>query len=375
MDHSRLRSLDIFRGLTVALMIIVNSPGNNNSFIWLEHANWHGCTLADLVFPFFILIAGASAVISLSRAQQKGLLPASLLYKVSKRTLVLFGLGVLLNAFPHFDFSSLRIMGVLQRIALCYFFSSLFYLTTSKNTQLVVLSALLIGYALLMFFFPVPGFGSGDLTKAGNAAAYLDGLLIPTAHLYHGGFDPEGLLTTLPAIATALLGNCLGYLLLSPRVKTKTTLYLLLSGLSLLGLGGFWSLFFPINKALWSSSYVLWTGGLAFVLFAVCYWLIEIRHSLYWTKPFEIFGLSALSAFILHVLFLKIQAVIIVPSYHAPTNLRIFITEHLFSFAPLKLASLLYALTYMLLWLLIIAYYRPLMPSRFDKRGMLEPDH
>lgn len=361
---ARLLSLDVFRGITIVIMIIVNSPGNRTSFTMLDHAAWNGCTLADLVFPFFIFIVGISSVLTLAKQRASGHTVSVLLAKIIKRTIIIFLIGLLLNAISmHVSWPTLRILGVLQRIALCYFFASLLYLTTSIRTQVITVVVLLVAYWLMMTLMP--------LTMDDNFAAYVDRLLIPASHLYTPSFDPEGLLSTLPSIATALLGNLLGAWLLSNNSASKKLAGMIVAGVIALIAGGMWSFIFPINKALWSSSYVLWTAGIAALTYALCYWLIEIKQLKRWSKPFEIFGVSAMLAYILHVLFLKIQAMIIIPiSGESSINLRLFITKQLFPLADLKLASLLYALSYTLLWFMIIAliYYKKQKASEAQSR-------
>ena len=354
--YSRLLSLDVFRGITIMIMILVNSPGNRTSFAMLNHSAWNGCTLADLVFPFFVFIVGISSVLTLAKQRAKGMSVHFLLGKITKRTIFLFAIGLLLNGISsHVDWSTLRIFGVLQRIAICYFFTSLLYLTTRIRTQAFVAVFLLVAYWLVMALVPVPGYGFPYLTMDSNLAAYIDTLFISPSHLYTKTFDPEGLLSTFPAIATALLGNLMGVWLLSVNTPFKKLTGMLLVGIVMAAVGWFWGLFFPINKALWTSSYVLWTGGLAVLIFALCYWLIEIKLWKKWSKPFEIFGVSALLVFILHVLFLKIQAMILIcVSDSVTVNLRMFITYKLFPMFELKTASLLYALSYTLFWLLIM---------------------
>ena len=366
-ESSRLLSLDVFRGITIALMIVVNSPGDHKTYAWLEHSVWDGCTFADLVFPFFVFILGVSSVFTLSKLRKQGLGLNPLLRKIVKRSVFLFGIGLLLNAISlHMDWGTLRLLGVLQRIALCYCCSAILYLTTRLWTQALIALFILIGYWLLMVFIAVPGYGAYNLTLEGNLVAFVDKLLIPTNHLYHHGFDPEGLFSTLPAIATALMGNILGACLQSTNNhKIKLTLMVIVGALSA-GLGWLWGLIFPINKALWSSSYVLWTSGLALLTFACCYWLIEIKHWKKWAWPFALFGLNALSAYTLHVLFLKIQAMILIPVANAPpVNLRVFITHACFGWATMENASLLYALCYTLLWLALLA----LMDSKRSNVG------
>ncbi len=354
--HTRLVSLDVFRGITVALMIIVNSPGNQTSYTWLSHSTWNGCTLADLVFPFFIFIVGLSSTFTLSKALAKNATTYALFIKILKRSVLLFFIGVLLNAFPnHFDWATLRIFGVLQRIAICYFCAAILFLTTRISSQAFIMFALVIGYWLIMTLIAPPGFEKPMLTPQGNIGAYLDSLLFSSAHLYGRVYDPEGLLSTLPAIATALLGNLTGAWLLSERSHYQKITGMTAAGFMALLTGWLWGLWFPINKSLWTSSYVLWTGGCALLILASCYWFIETKSWNKWCKPFEIFGVNAMLAYILHVVFLKIQANIKMPLQNGTTgNLRLSITEHLFSWASLPNASLLYAISYTLLWLILI---------------------
>lgn len=358
-DHfPRLPSLDVFRGITIMIMIVVNSPGNRLSFPMLNHSAWNGCTLADLVFPFFILIVGASSVLALAKQRMRAVSRHFLLLKIIKRTLFLFSIGLLLNAISaHIDWSTLRILGVLQRIAICYFFTSLLYLTTTIRTQALILLGLLLAYWLIMTF------GENQLTMTNNFAAYLDQLIIPARHLYSNTFDPEGLLSTLPAIATALLGNLLGAWLLSANNPSKKLTGLIIASIITGMAGWIWGLVFPINKALWTSSYVLWTGGLAIITFAFCYWSIEIKGWKKWSRPFEIVGASALLVYFLHILFLKIQGMILIPiSGNVAINLRLFITQALFPVSDLKMASLLYAVSYMLCWFLLIIVSQQMKP-------------
>lgn len=348
----RLLSLDVFRGITIALMILVNSPGNQTAYSWLEHSAWNGCTLADLVFPFFIFIVGVSSAFSLSKAREVHHSPLpQLVIKILKRSLIIFALGLLLNAFPsHFDFVTLRVYGVLQRIAICYFIASILFLTTKIAVQALLLVILLVGYWLIMQLTNVPGYGVNNLTEAGNLAAYVDRLIFSSAHLYGKFYDPEGLLSTIPAIATALLGNLTGVWLLAHYSSWEKVKGLVIAGLIALIIGWIWALWFPINKALWSSSYVLWTGGWALITLALCYWLIEIKSWKAWSKPFEIFGVNALVVYFLHILFLKVQIMITIHQQ----NLKSWISNTLFGWASLENASLFYALSYTLFWFLIL---------------------
>ena len=350
--HPRLLSLDVFRGLTVALMILVNSPGNQTAYRWLDHSVWDGFTLADSVFPFFIYIVGVSLTINLSNARALNITFKQLVPKILARALLLFLLGLLLNAFPHhFDLASIRVYGVLQRIAICYFVAALLFLTTKISTQALIMLGLMIGYWLIMTLLP----GGFNLSPQGNVAALIDRHLFSSAHLYGKAFDPEGLLSTLPAISTALLGNLTGAWLLSSQDQSRKIAGLTFAGFLALIAGGLWGLWFPINKALWTSSYVLWAGGLSLILLAILYWLIEAKSLKKWSYPFELFGLNAMLAYVLHVCFLKIQGLIYIQQTNGSvSNLRLFITEHLFSWTSLQNASLLYAGCYTILWFLVI---------------------
>ena len=332
-------------------MILVNSPGNSTAYGQLDHSEWDGCTFTDLVFPFFLFIVGLSLVFSFANRRERGETDRELLAQVLRRTLIIFGLGLALNGFPLYHLSSLRIPGVLQRIALCYLFASLLSLKTSLRTLAGIAAGLLVGYWLLMTRFPVPGFGMGNLSKEGNLAAYLDRLILP-GHLYRPVYDPEGLLSTLPAVVTTLLGVFAGTWLRSSFSKKDKALWLVAAGAAGILGGRLWNPFFPINKALWTSSYVLFTGGLACLTMAFCWYAIEIRGWRGWGRPFEIFGTNAIAAYFLHVFFLKIQNLIHIPQPDgSPGNLRFFITNHLFGWATPQNASLFYALSYTLLWL------------------------
>ena len=200
-ESKRLLSLDVFRGLTIAGMILVNSPGNDAHYWPLDHAEWHGLTPTDLVFPFFVFIVGVSLVLSMSKRLEQGVPRSTLFAQVLKRTLIIYAIGLFLNGFPFYNLATIRILGVLQRIALCYFFGSIFFLWTSISVQIGAIVAILVGYAWLMTHLQVPGFPVGDLTKEGNFAAYIDRALL-TGHMYRPVYDPEGILSTIPAIAT-----------------------------------------------------------------------------------------------------------------------------------------------------------------------------
>src|ERR1051326_3535418 len=200
--------------MTIAGMVLVNSPGNNTAYWPLDHAEWNGMTPTDLVFPFFVFIIGVSVVFSLSKRLAAGATRSRLLGQAFKRTAILFGLGLFLNGFPYFNLSTIRIFGVLQRLAICYFFSAAFYLYTDIAVHVGAVALSLLGYWWVMTHLSAPGYTRGDLTKEGNFAAFLDRLILGR-HLYRPVYDPEGILSTVPAIATGLLGNLAGFWLRS----------------------------------------------------------------------------------------------------------------------------------------------------------------
>lgn len=350
----RLESLDVLRGITIALMIIVNSPGNGSPYTWLAHSAWNGCSLADLVFPFFIVIVGISCYFSLCHGNPNRTRPerTQSLLKISKRTLYLLGIGLFLNAFPyHFDLHTLRLPGVLQRIAICYGVTAVLAITTSIRTQWIILCVLLLGYWLLL----AESYAWYPLTPAQNIVSAVDRAILSASHLYTPQYDPEGILSTLPAIGSCLLGNLIGYTMMRYATQRQQFQCLVIMGGLLCVIGGIWDAYFPWNKTLWTSSYVLWTCGLCTLLFAGCFFLIEIKHALRWSRPFALFGKNALLIYVIHILLLKMQAIIHIENSSGQLeNLRMYITDTLFGgFSPQN-AALCYAGTFTLLcfWIL-----------------------
>src|SRR6476660_6185530 len=342
---NRLLSLDVFRGITIAAMVLVNNPGTWSSIYWpLEHAEWSGWTPTDLVFPFFLFIVGVSITLAFARRVQAGAVQRSLYLKVIRRAAIIFAVGFLLNLFPRFDFTTVRIPGVLQRIAVCYLIASLIFLRTKVRTQFVIALALLVVYWLLMTRVAAPGFTAGDLSKEGSLASYIDRLVFGT-HVWRQAkvYDPEGLLSTLPAIATTLFGVLTGHWLRSERTRWDKVVGMFVAGAVCLVLGWAWNPFFPINKALWTSSYVLFTAGLALQLLALCYWLIDIKGYRRWAWPFEVFGVNALALFVGSGLMVKLMGLFKVQGW-------IFRNLFLSWAAPIN-ASLAYAIAFILLWL------------------------
>ncbi|MDD5656106.1 MAG: heparan-alpha-glucosaminide N-acetyltransferase domain-containing protein [Elusimicrobia bacterium] len=357
----RLASLDIFRGLTVAGMIVVNSPGNNQAYPALEHAAWNGCTPTDLVFPFFLFIAGTAVAFSLSKRKRVGEPRAALALQVLKRAAVIYAFGLLLNAIPNYHLSTIRLLGVLPRIALCILGASVLFLTTRARTQAAAVLGLLGAYWLAMTWIPAPGYGAGMLTPEASLASWLDRLVLGR-HTYHQGpFDPEGILSTLPALATTLLGLLAGQWLLAPRPRRDQARGLLLAGAPMIAAGLIWGRFFPINKSLWTSSYVLYTGGLAACALSLCYWAADIAGWKAWGRPFEALGRNALTAYVVPILMLKFLVLTKVAGAGGETpQLRVWLCDRLFGFwlSPLN-ASLAFALAYLGLWTAVFwALYR-----------------
>jgi len=354
--RGRLLSLDAFRGLTVAAMILVNNPGDwGHVYAPLLHAHWHGWTPTDLIFPFFLFIVGVSITYALGSGDQTGATA-----KILKRGLVLFGLGVFLNLFPRFDFATFRIPGVLQRIALVYTICSLLYLRTTPRSQGWLFGILLVGYWLLMTLVPVPGVGYANLEPETNLGAWLDRTLMG-GHLWRTAkvWDPEGLLSSVPAIATGLAGVLAGTLLRSGRTESEKVVRLFVAGcLALLG-AYVWNFVFPINKALWTSSYVLLAAGLALQGLALCYWLIDLQGCRRWAVPFVAFGVNAITVFFLSGLIPRVLGMIKVAR---PDGTEIGAQQWLYQSFIVPLftnpynASLAGALTFVAIWWGILSW-------------------
>src|SRR5215510_12218611 len=299
-ERERLVSLDVFRGITIAGMVLVNNPGSWEHIYWpLEHATWSGWTPTDLVFPFFVFIVGVSITLALGKRRELGGSNRDVYLKIIKRTLIIFAIGLFLNGFPDFRLAELRIPGVLQRIAVCYFFASIIFLNTKIRTQIAIVIGLLLFYCLLVKFVPAPGYAAGDLTKDGSLPSYVDRVVFGK-HVWAQAkvYDPEGILSTIPAIVTALIGVLTGTWLRSEKPRIEKVAGMFVTGAVLIALGWAWNAFFPINKALWTSSYVLFTGGLALQFLGLCYWLIDIKGYRRWAKPFEVFGLNAIALYV-----------------------------------------------------------------------------
>lgn len=293
---NRLLSLDVFRGITVAFMILVNAPGASNvAYGPLRHVEWHGWTPTDLVFPFFLWIVGVAMTLSFDGRLSKGDDRTKLWKHAMRRGAIIFLIGLLLNLIPKFDFENVRILGVLQRIALCYMIGATLYLFLSLRGQLISIVLLLVGYWALMTYYPVPGYGPGLIDqKEGNFAQWID-LKLLEGHMWSNSkiWDPEGIPSTFPAVCNVLLGAITGWFL-----RRKEMNVLVPMGIFLVIAGQLWSLSFPINKALWTSSFVLLTCGLATLMFYLMWWIIDVKGYRTWAKPFEWMGMNALAAFV-----------------------------------------------------------------------------
>lgn len=387
--NERLVALDVFRGLTVAGMLLVNNPGTWSAiYPPLEHAPWHGWTPTDLIFPFFLFIVGITTSISLTGRRARGDDEGAILRQVLKRGALIFLFGLLLSWFPFFTYTAipdtpdpsfldrvvyrvehLRILGVLQRIGLAYLGGALLTLRTSLKSQLVILAMLLFGYWALMTLVPVPDTGVAGrfvLDKPEQLlSAWLDRTILTPNHLYSGSktWDPEGLLSTLPAIGTVILGTFAGRWIGQRDIELNSRLSALFSvGALTMMLGLVWNWFFPINKSLWTSSYVLFSGGMAAVVLATCLWVIDVRGVRAWTRPFVVYGLNPMLAFLGSGMMARMMgSMIMINVDGAETPLQAVVYKNVYAswLSPVN-ASLAFALTFVALWyvLLLIAEKR-----------------
>lgn len=434
----RLISLDVFRGLTIAGMVLVNNPGTWSAiYSPLEHAPWHGITPTDYIFPFFLFIVGVAIPIALGKRVKAGI-TRDVYFKIISRSFVIFVLGILISAIPFFSFSetqiphflkvlivlgysaalflylwdkplaalitaavtaavvtgfwsagyvvvpynlaTMRIPGVLQRIAVCYLIVSLIFLHTNWKQQAVIGVVLLLLYWLLMSVVPVPGCEITTVDdKACNLAAWLDRIILTEPHMWRQAkvFDPEGILSTMGAIATTISGVLTGTWLMrndergmmndeeregeDPKLTVHHSslhkaLGLFFAGTVLLAAGWSWSLLFPLNKSLWTSSYVLYTSGLALLTLACCYYVIDILGYKRWAKPFVIFGVNALALFVFSGLMARLMGMIKLAGPEGKDiSLQGWIFNHIYLavWSPIN-ASLAYAISFILFWLFLM---------------------
>ncbi len=355
----RLLSLDVFRGMTIAGMVLVNNPGTwSEIYSPLKHAEWHGITPTDYIFPFFLFIVGVAISLALGKRIESKI-TKDIYLKIFRRSAIIFLLGLFLAAFPFFELSTLRIPGVLQRIAICYLVASLIFLHTNWKQQVIISFVLLFVYWLLMTVISVPGC---DLTtindKICNLSAYLDRITLTEAHIWKQAkvFDPEGILSTIPAIVTTLSGVLTGTWLKTKREDNEKVSGIFFFGIVLCAVGWYWNLFFPFNKSLWTSSYVVYTSGLALCFLGFCYWLIDIKGYKRWAKPFVVFGVNALALFVGSGIMAKCMYLIKVSDGKGgETSLQGWIFDNVFlAIASPINASFLYAICFILFWFVLM---------------------
>ncbi len=352
----RLTSLDVVRGATIAGMLVVNTPGSwEHVYPQLLHAEWNGWTYTDTIFPFFLFIVGVSMAFSFSRRLSEGGGRRALLLHTLKRAAIIFGLGLGLNTLSFFLFhrAQVRIPGVLQRIGVCFFFAALISLLLGRKGLLPAAAVLLAVYWALMTFVPAPGYGTGRLDVEGNLAAYVDRAVLGAHTWKHNpGWDPEGLLSSLPAIATTLFGILAGEWLRLRAAWGPRITGLMGGGAVAFSLGLLWGTTFPINKNLWTSSYSLLMSGLAAMCLALCLWVVDVKGWKGWAKPFVWFGTNAIALFVLSTLAtLLLLWVKLTGDDGKRRSLYGTISRTVFDhFADPRLGSLLFALAYLVIW-------------------------
>ena len=371
---SRLLSLDLLRGLTIAFMILVNDAGSErDAYAPLQHAFWNGFTPTDLVFPTFLFLVGITTVFSLSSRLDRGASRPQLFRTVLRRAVLLYVIGIAASSFPFNHLEYIRFVGVLPRIALCYLIiGSLFLINQGWRDKVLLLIVALVGYWALLRFVPVPGYGIPTrdvplLYRDGNLAAWLDRQMFSPDHLYERTRDPEGLLSTIPALGTTLIGLLTGLWLRTRHVLRTKILALVAAGTTLVLLGLLWNITLPINKKMWTSSYVLFAGGLSILLLAASMALVDIpsqaeskptrsRRSALFT-PLLVFGTNAITAYVLADLLAETLENIFI---HPHVSLGRALYVGLFHVVPNpSLASLVYACAFVLVcWLLIYPLYR-----------------
>lgn len=368
--RERLLALDVFRGITLVGMVLVNSPGSKEyAYPALAHVPWNGWAFADLILPFFVFIVGVAIPFSVGGRAAQGVGRTTLVMRILRRSMLLFAIGLAMNAFPQYDdskgcvvfhdLSDLRIFGVLQRIALCYLFASLIYLSFKPKWQTIIGGSLLLLYFAVMKFVPVPGYGAGALNPIGNWAQYIDSHLMAGHlgwHTPEGDWEGKGLLSTLPAIVTALIGVWTGQYLKSAAAPLEKTANMYFFGAAGMFLGLLWSLCFPINQHLWTSSLVLLMGGIALVVLASCYYVCDIKKITWWTPPLLVFGLNSLAVWVLSVVFLQAIALIRVTGAEGtPVDLKTHLFTAMAAWVGPWNGSLLFAVVYVLFWLGVLS--------------------
>ncbi len=310
----RIHSIDALRGfdmfwimggeaLCSALLKLINTPWASNLAQQFEHSEWHGFTFYDLIFPLFIFIVGASIPFAMAKRVQTGSDKKTLYKHILVRTAKLVFFGFLVNGLLHFTWGSMRWAGVLQRIGISYGAASIIAMNSKPKTQGWIFAGILVLYWLAMVLIPVPGYGAGVLTPEANLASYLDREFLPGRFCCFTFGDNEGLLSTLPAIATCLMGVLTGHWLRSSHTPERKTVFMVLAGLASLGLALIWDLVFPINKLIWTSSYVLFAGGWSLLLLSLFYWIIDVKGVQRWSFAFTVIGMNAITIYLVQALF------------------------------------------------------------------------
>lgn len=351
----RLQSLDVFRGITIAGMILVNNPGNwNNVYPALEHAEWHGLTPTDLIFPFFLFIIGVAMPYSFTKRIESGASTKKLLYHVFYRSFILIVIGMVLTGLPDFNYYNKLFLDVLQRIGIIYLLSGIIFIFFNKRWQIIISVFCLVLYWVLMFTIPVPGFGAGDLTTQGNAWSYIDKVLTSGWH-NHG----EGIISIISSIPSVLLGAFTGYWLRSSKNKFEKVNGMFAAGSIAMLFGIVLDMWFPFNKLLWSSSYVVYTSGMALFFLALCYYLIDLKNYRKWSFPFLVFGSNAIAAFFFSSVTAKILGLVkisLTTDGVKTISLKSLIYQNIFKGILNDYnSSLLYAITYVFFWFLIMS--------------------
>jgi predicted acyltransferase len=382
--RERLLALDVFRGMTVAGMLLVNNPGTRSAiYPPLEHAEWNGWTPTDLIFPFFLFIVGITTELSLRARRARGDDESAILKQVLRRGALIFLFGLTLAAFPFFTWvpipempdasfldrvvhrvEHLRILGVLQRIALAYLCGALLTLRTSWRQQIAIVAVLLFGYWALMTLVPVPDTGVAGrfvLDKPDQLlSAWLDRTVLGLNHLWSGSktWDPEGILSTMPAVGTMMLGTFAGrWIGEQERSLTERLSALFAAGALLMMLGLIWNWGFPINKSIWTSSYVLFTAGMGAVALATCLWLIDVMQLRRWTFPFVVYGMNPMLAFLGSGLMARLTSSVLTMDVGDGTRASVqsvFFKAVYASWLPMREASFAYAVSFVALWFLIL---------------------
>jgi len=361
-SRKRIISIDAFRGFTIAGMIMVINPGDwKYIYAQLRHASWHGCTFTDLIFPFFLFIVGVSIYFALSKVLEKNIPKNKLYSKIIKRAVILFVLGMFLNSFPEFDLGNIRIMGVLQRIAICYLLVSVIFLNTNLRGQIIWTIVPLFVYWALMEWIPVPEIGAGIYEKNANFATYFDRFFLSGFMGYYEKMgEPEGIISTITSLSSTLFGVLTAHLLNMNKTKIQKTLMLLLPGIVFIGLGLLWGLVLPINKHLWTSSYVVLTTGWALVVYSLFYYLIDEKGYQKVFQPFLVFGTNAIVVYVSSIVLARlIKLAEFTTADGATHHFRSWLCNEIF--APLMgdfNSSLIWALLYILFWygILLILY-------------------